>query len=79
MTPNTETKILERVIEIEPNSRYIAVVTSTSAAELEDEVPYLRDMLSNWWMSGKKFLVLGRTDGVDVVFHKVGAEENETS
>jgi len=77
MTPHTESKILERVIEIEPDSRYVAVVTSISKAELEDAVPYLRDLLSDWWLSGQKFLVLGRVDGVDVVFHKVGSDDNE--
>lgn len=76
MTP-TESKILERVIEIDPNNRYIAVVSSTNQAALEDAIPYLEKLLSNWWLSESPFLVLGKSDGVDIVFHKVGTKDNE--
>lgn len=77
MTPKTESKILERVIEIDPNNKYIAVVSSTNQSALEDAIPYLKALLSSWWLSESPFLVLGKTDNIDVVFHKVGTKNNE--
>jgi hypothetical protein len=67
---------VEEVIPIDPDSRYVVVVSAPNLNDLNESVHHLRDILQKWWESkDSKFLVLGKTGNAEIRFEKIDKAE----
>ena len=58
--------IPQEVIQIDPDKRYVAIVSSNNLEALQEGAEGLQKILSDWWESESKFLVLGHSDSFEV-------------
>ena len=66
--------IPQEVIQIDPDKRYVAIISSNNMAALHEGAKGLEKLLKDWWESGEKFLVLAHSESYEVRIERLDSK-----
>ena len=63
----SEIHVLEKVIPVDKDGRYVFIISSDNLHDLDKSVQYLQNTVAKWWEDkDNKFLVLGHIGNTEI-------------